>query len=664
MALSQWAFAAAGGPVASSGLETTPALVPRLRAVARHSTTTLEVPFAESASSTAPGRLQTSSALASVPAQPRPHAAEAFLSASADARNLHAWQGWEAGALAGAAVLQQLASRHCQRRRRQHRWGGRVCSDVLPNGVPAIPVPLRQVRQQVQRMAVTEDDPADPPIETWEQTQFWASIFGTRDPWDPREGDNVDVDPRNVLEKKRVMMLISDTGGGHRASAKALADALEEIYPGQLAITIRDVWTENCPWPFNAVVQSYMWMAQRPWTWRIFWHLCKWQPVRFVCQNVANARCKKAFRHAIERDSPDLIISVHPCTQHLTMKVLKRLARNSRPRRRIPLVTVVTDLSSAHPLWFHPEADRVFVPSDACKNLAMRCGVRESAIHTYGLPLRRQFWSQEKRSREEMRRLLGLHEDRQTVLIVGGGDGVGRLQQVATSLADSLASLERETQVVVICGRNDYLKQKLKTMPWPEGVHVEVRGFVSNMDEWMAASNVIVTKAGPGTIAESCTRGLPIMLSSYLPGQERGNVTFVEEGGFGHYSTEPQVIGETVTSWLRDPEELQRLSKLSTQHSTPTSTLKIAQVIGAKWLETDTSMLASALMNKLQETETDAAEALAEDGVTPTTSNTGAVSRELANLQKAQDELLQAQLVFRSAKAALRTRLEQLTAAS
>lgn len=95
--------------------------------------------------------------------------------------------------------------------------------------------------------------------------------------------------------------------------------------------------------------------------------------------------------------------------------------------------------------------------------------------------------------------------------------------------------LKHPPQVVVICGKNKAVKHELEDATWPLNTRVIVHGFVSNMDEWMGAVDALVTKAGPGTIAEATIRGLPVMLSGYLPGQEEGNVPYVVNGemGFG-----------------------------------------------------------------------------------------------------------------------------------
>ena len=84
---------------------------------------------------------------------------------------------------------------------------------------------------------------------------------------------------------------------------------------------------------------------------------------------------------------------------------------------------------------------------------------------------------------------------------------------------------------------------------WPTPVHV--LGFVENMPVWMSAADCLVTKAGPGTIAEALACGLPMVLSDFVPGQEEGNVGYVQDHGVGVFSADPAEIARVVLDWLR-----------------------------------------------------------------------------------------------------------------
>jgi 1,2-diacylglycerol 3-beta-galactosyltransferase len=163
-------------------------------------------------------------------------------------------------------------------------------------------------------------------------------------------------------------------------------------------------------------------------------------------------------------------------------------------------------------------------------------------IRQYGLPIRQGFWASSNTdgtttdsnavpSKPALRQQLGLQKtDCPVVLVVGGGDGMGGLVEIAKQLGQALqqqpfASTTTTTtrattsQMVVVCGKNQRAKLELEAwksaMSWSDD-QVLVQGFVNNMDEWMKASDVLVTKAGPGTIAEASICGLPCMMFAYL----------------------------------------------------------------------------------------------------------------------------------------------------
>lgn len=295
-----------------------------------------------------------------------------------------------------------------------------------------------------------------------------------------------------------------------------------------------------------------------------------------------------------------MVVSVHPLTQDIPLKILAYLDSQGATRdmnaRTTPFCTVVTDLGSAHPTWFNPGVDKCFVPSDALYQAAKDRKLADNQILQYGLPIRQGFWATEtesspakkkfwsrnkstsaSKSKEDWRIDLGLEGDLPTVLVVGGGDGMGGIVQIAQTLGKKLGTLERECQMVVVCGSNQEARSTLNSVEWGDQVNVSVQGFVSNMDEWMRASDALVTKAGPGTIAEASICGLPCMMFSYLPGQEEGNIPFVEESGFGKYSGDPSVIADTVSEWLTSPDRLEAMQDAALKASRPEATLDIAR---------------------------------------------------------------------------------------
>ena len=121
-------------------------------------------------------------------------------------------------------------------------------------------------------------------------------------------------------------------------------------------------------------------------------------------------------------------------------------------------------------------------------------------------------------------------------------------------------------------------------------VIVKPLGFVTNMAEYMVAADLLLTKAGPGTIAEAASLGLPVLLTSFLPGQEEGNIDFVIEKKFGEYISDsnPQLIAQTVCSWLNNPDRMKEMSQFATKAGMPNAAEDIVKCIGKsvlRWKE-------------------------------------------------------------------------------
>lgn len=371
---------------------------------------------------------------------------------------------------------------------------------------------------------------------------------------------------------KRILILMSDTGGGHRASAQALKAGFDELYPNRFAIEIVDFITDYMPWPFNQMPKAYPFLSNdAPWLWKLLYG----GPNHRLSNTLARIGSRLLVRSAhrvIDAHQPDLIISVHPLMQLVCM-----LAMAQRPQR-IPFVTVVTDLTTAHPLWFHREVDAVYVASENTRQMALKAGVDPARIHLLGLPIRPAF-ARPPRPKADLRAELGMALELPAVLLMGGGEGVGPVEEIAAACDASLSATGRPLgQIVVICGRNKALQERLTTRAWR--APARVNGFVDNMPDWMHACDCIVTKAGPGTIAEALICGLPIILSGFIPGQEEGNVPFVVENGVGVYEKSPAAIAAIVARWFGpEREHLREMAARARALGHPHATFDIVRSI-------------------------------------------------------------------------------------
>jgi 1,2-diacylglycerol 3-beta-galactosyltransferase len=349
-------------------------------------------------------------------------------------------------------------------------------------------------------------------------------LYGCKEVFNNNDNNNYNQQKQQSSNKKKVLILMSDTGGGHRASAQAIDQAIQYNYPNKIDVEIMDLWTEYAPFPYNRFVPYYRFMAKRPLLWRLLYTYGLFTPTKKWTEFRSACTCYSKFKTAIENVNPDFVISVHPLTQLMPISIVKELNKKRiyENKLKIPFITIVTDLGSAHPTWFDKRVDAIYVPSEAVKKLAIKYGISKNKILFKGLPIRTSF-GKPGLSKVITRKNLDLNLNDKTVLLMGGGDGVGGIDKIASQVINQLKQLNFNSQLIIVCGHNKKIYDKLKETYQITDKHLKVivKGFVNNIDEFMIASDCLITKAGPGTIAEGMIRGLPMIISSYLPGQVR-----------------------------------------------------------------------------------------------------------------------------------------------
>lgn len=512
---------------------------------------------------------------------------------------------------------------------------------------------------------------------------------------------NKDESVEESSKALKVLFLSSDTGGGHRASAEALATQFQLLYPGTTYILHDMVANEGTP-PYSSLVNWYKHLGANPTQWKFVYEVSNTRAFEMIADAHLKVMCERAVRRRLMDIDPDVVISVHPLMCNVPVMSCAKISQKTG--KHLPMFTVVTDLGSAHCLWFANGVEKMFVGSEQIHKLAtVRGKVPDEKLILSGLPIRHDFAVQAELLGDRMspegfayqksvRQELDLpHVDRKIILVMGGGEGVGSLSNIVDSLYSELVCNGIDSLILVICGRNDKLKTDLEVRQWekvleqhllqrdaygtvssmysidvcgsaaaaaasaspssgciegpvassirkilsngsltivdrpksttpvvteseekkmdegvpasemqvdstfdgsiahdkpPGNVDVVGLGFVTEMAKYMVAADVLVSKAGPGTISEAAALSLPVMLTSFLPGQEEGNVDYVIDGGFGAFCSDkdPQGIGEEVVIWLLDDVKMKTLSDAAKAKGAPYAARDIAQTIGLSTL--------------------------------------------------------------------------------
>ncbi|MBI5302153.1 MAG: glycosyltransferase [Chloroflexi bacterium] len=371
-----------------------------------------------------------------------------------------------------------------------------------------------------------------------------------------------------MQSKQRILILMSDTGGGHRSAAEAIASVFARDFAAQYEVTLLDGIKHGARFPFNQAADWYLPMTTyaEP-AWGALFNVSN--RIAPTSLRVLKRVLTRKMRPLLQQAAPDLVVSVHPLLTTIPRRVLRALGSHA------PFVVVITDLFSIHRLWLDREADLIIAPTQGAYEFARTEGIPPEKLRLTGLPVSLKFLANDHDQRD-LRAKLGLDANRRTILLVGGGEGMGPLFPIARALNDA----KLPAQLAVIAGRNKPLLKQLQDASWQ--IPVSLQGFVTNMPDWMRASDVIITKAGPGTIMEAVACGLPILLSGFLPGQEEGNVTFVERSEVGVLRREPSDIARTLREWLAPGNDtLTRFAARARELARPHAALDIASILRA-----------------------------------------------------------------------------------
>jgi len=349
-----------------------------------------------------------------------------------------------------------------------------------------------------------------------------------------------------------------------------------------------DFLREATGWPWNWSPEMYAALGHAPSVYKkIYDHesgQLSWRETRsFGLVWGASKSSVYSFLTRTYSEGVDLIVSVHPLINHLVMEAFAEIFNG---KNIIPVVTVVTDLGSAHLSWFDPRVDLIFVPNSRLQDLALNYRVARAKVCVLGLPVREGFWEPHNSPKKSLQEHLGLSQEHpMVVLLMGGGEGFGSLKEVAIAIGERLIQVGH-VQLVVICGRNEEARQELQKHRWPlhfNGTRMrivpKILGFVSNVHEYMSAADCLVTKAGPGSIAEAMIKGLPCLITSFLPGQEEGNVNFIVDAEAGEYvsDADPDRVADRIVLWVSNPDWLQQMSENAKSLARPRAALDIAQ---------------------------------------------------------------------------------------
>jgi 1,2-diacylglycerol 3-beta-galactosyltransferase len=370
-----------------------------------------------------------------------------------------------------------------------------------------------------------------------------------------------------ISKRPHILFLFSDTGGGHRSATEAIIEGLKLEFDDQVTTQMVDIFLDIAPRPLNYLPKWYPYMVRMPEVWGFSYRISNGTRRARVIVESAYPYVRRTLHKVIRQNPADMIVSLHPLANDPFLHALGK--------KRPPFITVVTDLVTTHVLWYHKSVDLCLVPTEAARQRALEAGLSPEQVRVVGLPVADRF-CQPVGDPVSLREKLGWPQDRPVVLLVGGADGMGPIEKTATAIADANLPIT----LVIIAGRNQELKGRLEARQWP--MKTLIYGFVHEMPNFMRAANILVTKAGPGTISEALNAGLPMILYSRLPGQEDGNVDYVISEGVGVWAPKTSYIVSALKAWITHPRQLELAAEACCDAARPEAARQIARILAER----------------------------------------------------------------------------------
>jgi len=361
----------------------------------------------------------------------------------------------------------------------------------------------------------------------------------------------------------KVIIAYASAGAGHLKAAESLYKYLKVNRPDIEAklVDILDYSSGLFRFGYHS---GYSFLVHHGlFLWAIAFYLTQVKFLRLLTRPLAkqfNLGNTRRFSEFLIKENPDYLISTH----FLPPAIAGNL--KSEARIKSTLITVITDFG-VHPYWLAPFTDLYYVASEYTKGLLSKEGVRQEKIRVSGIPVDERFLKEYDKN--ALHSKFGLSNDKFTVLISTGSFGMGPIEKTASLLCDKM-------QILVVCANNKRLKVRLEK----KGLaNTKVFGFVNNMEELMAASDVIITKPGGLSISEVLVMRLVPFFISPIPGQESGNVAAMKYYGIDTLVKSAVDIREKIERYRDNPEQARRIKESIEKIGKPNSIMELCDAL-------------------------------------------------------------------------------------
>ncbi len=373
----------------------------------------------------------------------------------------------------------------------------------------------------------------------------------------------------------KILIISSDTGGGHRSAAAAISEGLEKFWYGGSPVVRVIKAVEESHHVTDKLVNLYNWVLKNKQHWMkyLYWAMNKIRP---ETREFFHKRCIGYVRDQFEKWCPHVVVSVHPLTQHIFARILRELNLTDQ----VPLVTVVTD--PCYGFWKGWACDDVslyLVANEDARDQLLDYGVSPEKIKISGMPVNPKFREVDEKDAQNARLFYGLDPDKFTVFVNAGWIGGGNIPQIFKELVRG----ELDVQAIFLAGKNEELRKQAEKIALTAKFPVKVIGYSDEIEKLMQSANVMISKLGGLTTFEALACRLPIIADATTPPmpQEAGTVRLIERRGAGILLRKAGDIVPTIQNLLNNNGDYTRMKAATIGMTMPDSTDQIIKEINA-----------------------------------------------------------------------------------
>ena len=343
------------------------------------------------------------------------------------------------------------------------------------------------------------------------------------------------------------LFLYLKTGGGHFAPAKAVANKIKTKHKAGFTIELVDGLSESKKIVRKFIEDGYKTAINKAvWTYEFLYVIHKIAIISRLTASIVGYFIKPGLEKYILENRPEKIVLFH---FFLIKPVFEIIESNNL---KIPVITVVTDPFTAHPLWFLHKNQNYIVFSEILKEKCLEKGIPDNKLKVFPFVLDSRFSTGvSKKKKLKIRANLGFSSESRIILIMGGGEGMPKGKKILKKIIKR----NMDAEIAIVCGKNMKLFTNAMKIRDKYGIkNLKIYGFIDFVPSLLSISDIVITKCGASTSMEILHMGKVPVINNFIWEQEKGNMEFVCNSKMGILEKNTNHLPNLLNRLLTDNE--------------------------------------------------------------------------------------------------------------